>query len=150
MSATREVCTFEIAGQTFGVDALDVQEIMPPQRVTRVPLAPPGVAGLLNVRGELVTALDLRHALELPARAASVDPMNIVLRTGEGLVSLLVDAVGEVMPVAESACEVAPPTLPAPARALTEAVVKLNGRLMLRLNTQAVIGSTATPQPLAP
>ncbi len=142
MSASPDICTFEIAGRLFGIDARDVQEIMSSQRVTRVPLAPPGVAGLLNVRGELVTAIDLRSALELPPRAPDAAPMNIVLRTADGAVSLLVDSVGEVMRIAETDCEPVPPTLRGPARALTQAVVKLNERLLLRLNTQAVLGNT--------
>ena len=142
MNEPQDICTFEIAGQSFGIAALDVQEVMPPQRITRVPLAPPGVAGLLNVRGDLVTALDLRHALALPPRGADSAPMNIVLRTADGAVSLLVDSVGEVVSIDESACELAPPTLSAAARALTETVVKLKGRLLLRLNLAAVIGST--------
>ncbi|HEV7403922.1 MAG TPA: chemotaxis protein CheW, partial [Chthoniobacteraceae bacterium] len=107
------------------------------------PLAPAGVAGLLNVRGELVTAIDLRPRLELPARAADSAPMNIVLRTAEGAVSLLVDSVGEVIRVSDDDCEPPPPTLRGPARALTDAVVKLHDRLLLRLNTQAVISSPA-------
>ncbi len=142
MSTTREVCTFEVAGHLLGIDALDVQEIMQPQRITCVPLAPAGVAGLLNVRGELVTAIDLRQRLELPARPS--DSMNIVLRTADGAVSLLVDSVGEVIRVSDDACEPPPPTLRGPARALTEAVVKLNERLLLRLNTLAVIGLSTT------
>src|SRR4051794_28659981 len=60
MSTLPEVCTFDVAGQLFGINAVDVQEVMRAQRITRVPLAPAGVAGLLNVRGELVTAIDLR------------------------------------------------------------------------------------------
>ena len=142
MNRSPDVCTFEIAGNLFGIDAIDVQEIMSPQRVTRVPLAPPGVAGLLNVRGELVTAIDLRQWLELPARIAGAALMNIVLRTGDGAVCLLVDAVGEVMRISESACEPVPPTLRGPVRALTEAVVKLNDRLLLRLKTQAILANT--------
>ena len=143
MSDSADVCTFEIGGNLFGIDALDVQEIMSPQRVTRVPLAPPGVAGLLNVRGELVTAIDLRQWLKVPARETGAGLMNIVLRTGDGAVSLLVDAVGEVLRIAESACEPVPPTLRGPVRTLTDAVVKLNDRLLLRLKTEAIFGLTA-------
>jgi purine-binding chemotaxis protein CheW len=147
MSTGLEICTFEIAGQLFGIDALEVQEIMPPQRITRVPLAAPGVAGLLNVRGELVTALDLRPALELPARDAAARPMNIVLRTVDGAVSLLVDGVGEVLSIDAGACEAVPPTLRGPARALAAGVVKLKHRLLLRLNTAAVLGSASSLSP---
>lgn len=144
MSASCEVCTFEVAGHLFGIDALDVQEIMQAQRITRVPLAPLGVAGLLNVRGELVIAINLRQRLELPPRGADTPSMNIVLRTVDGAISLLVDTVGEVIRVSHDACEPPPPTLRGAARALTDAVVKLNDRLLLRLNTQAVIGCPAT------
>jgi len=143
MSALPEVCTFEVAGHLFGINAVEVQEIMQAQRITRVPLAPAGVAGLLNVRGELVTAIDLRSRLGFPARAADESSMNIVLRTADGVVSFLVDGVGEVVKIAEAACEPVPPTLRGPARALTDGVVKLSGRLLLRLNPEKVIGASA-------
>jgi len=143
MKASPNLCTFYLAGHLFGIDALDVQEIMPPQRITRVPLAPPAVAGLLNVRGELVTAINLRQRLGFPPSEPGAPAMNIVLRTSDGAVSLLVDAVGEVITLDESACEPVPPTLHGPARALTEAVVKLSDRLLLRLNTHALIGASA-------
>lgn len=148
MSIDTDVCTFSLAGHLFGIDALEVQEIMQPQRMTRVPLAPPAVAGLLNVRGELVTAIDLRRRLELPPRAAGAPSMNIVLRTGDGGVSLLVDSVGEVIKVSESACEPVPPTLRGATRAFTHTVVKLSDHLLLRLNTQAVLGMPPLPDSL--
>ena len=136
-----DLCTFYLAGYMLGIDALEVQEIMPPQRITRVPLAPAAIAGLLNVRGELVTAIDLRRRLELPPREAGAGSMNIVVRTAEGPVSLIVDAAGEVLKIGAGECEPVPPTLRGPVRALTEGVVKLHDRLLLRLNTPALLGA---------
>lgn len=139
MNTARDVCTFFLDGHLFGVDVVEVQEIIRPQRITRVPLAPPAVAGLLNVRGQLVTAIDLRTRLDLPPRPPETDPMNIVVRTADGAVSLLVDAVGDVVEIADDACEPTPPTLRAAARELIRDVVKLRDQLLIRLDTAAVI-----------
>lgn len=139
MNPAREVCTFLLDGHLFGVDVVEVQEIIRPQQITRVPLAPPAVAGLLNVRGQLVTAIDLRRRLELPPRPPGAAPMNIVVRTTDGAISLLVDAVGDVVEIAEDAYEPTPPTVRGVAHELIRDVVKLHDQLLLRLNTAAVI-----------
>lgn len=128
---THQFCTFYLDGLLFGIPVLDVQEVIRHQRMTRVPLAPPVVRGLINLRGQIVTAVDLRHRLELPAAPADQLPMNVVVRTEDGAVSFLVDQVGEVVEVDESAREPAPETLRGEARRLTRGVFKLRNTLLL-------------------
>jgi purine-binding chemotaxis protein CheW len=137
----REICTFLLAGYLFGLDVMEVREVIPARRITRVPLAPPTVAGLLNVRGHLVTAIDLRPHLGLPSAPVKAEQMNLVMRTADGSASLLVDVVGEVIEVAPGAWEAAPPTLRGPARDLIHAVAKLSDRLLLQLNPAAVLAA---------
>src|SRR5262249_44682855 len=97
MAERRQFCTFFLDGMHFGVDVHKVQEVVPYQEMTRVPLAPPTVRGLLNLRGQIVTGIDLRRRLELPERPADDRPMNVVLRGEDSPVSFLVDAIGEVI-----------------------------------------------------
>src|SRR5438094_9323996 len=101
MPDVRQYCTFYVNGHYFGLDVLKVQEIIRYQEMTRVPLAPPVVRGLINLRGQIVTAIDLRRRLELSERPADQLPMNIVVQTEDGAVSLLVDDIGDVVEVSE-------------------------------------------------
>src|SRR5438034_5125162 len=111
MAARHQYCTFHVGGYYFGLDVLNVQEIIRYQAMTRVPLAPPVVQGLINLRGQIVTAIDLRRRLRLNERPAERLPMNIVLRTDDGPVSLLVDEIGDVLQVSEEVFECPPETL---------------------------------------
>src|SRR5262245_18463506 len=104
--------------------------------MTRVPLAPPVVRGLINLRGQIVTALDLRRRLALSDRPADQLPVNVVVQTDDGAVSLLVDEIGDVLSVPESAFERPPETLRGTARELIRGAYKLDGRLLLILDTQ--------------
>ena len=83
--------TFFVADLFFGVDVLRVQEVLRFQQMTRVPQAPEVIEGLINLRGQIVTAIDMRRRLRLPPRGGDQTPMNIVVRTEDGAVSLLVD-----------------------------------------------------------
>src|SRR5262249_1717531 len=105
MAERQQLCTFFLDGLRFGVDVQKVQEVVPYQEMTRVPLAPPTVRGLLNLRGQIVTGIDLRRRLELPERPTEGLPMNVVLRGADSPVSFLVDEIGEVIDVAADACE---------------------------------------------
>jgi purine-binding chemotaxis protein CheW len=98
---TRQYCTFFIDGRFFGLDVLKVQEIIRYQVMTRVPLARPVVRGLINLRGQIVTAIDLRRRLELGDRPDDQLPVNVVVHTEDGPVSLLVDEIGDVLEVPE-------------------------------------------------
>jgi purine-binding chemotaxis protein CheW len=135
MAERRQFCSFFLDGLRFGVDVMKVQEVVPFQEMTRVPLAPPMVRGLLNLRGQIVTGIDLRRRLELPDRPAGSLPMNVVLRGEDSPVSFLVDDVGEVIEVAADACERPPDTLRGRVRELIEAVYPLADELLLVLNT---------------
>src|SRR5262245_66079306 len=99
--------------------------------MTRVPLAPPVVRGLINLRGQIVTAIDLRRRLELSDRPADQVPLNVVVHTDDGAVSLLVDEIGDVLEVSEKRFERPPETLKGPARELIRGAYKLSGRLLL-------------------
>jgi purine-binding chemotaxis protein CheW len=134
MTTLRQLCTFYLDGNLFGVDAQLVQEVIRYQEMTRAPLAPPAVSGLINLRGQIVTAIDLRQRLGLPPRAAGALPMNVVIRSDEGAVSLLVDQIGDVIEVSSDCYETPPDTLLGSARELVIGAYKLDGRLLLLLN----------------
>ena len=135
MAERRQFCTFFLDGLRFGVSVEKVQEVVPYQEMTRVPLAPATVRGLLNLRGQIVTGIDLRRRLELTERPAGSLPMNVVLRGEDSPVSFLVDDIGEVLEVATDRCERPPPTLRGKVRELIQAVYPLDGELLLVLDT---------------
>jgi purine-binding chemotaxis protein CheW len=130
----RQFCTFTLDGHHFGVDVSKVQELIRFQEMTAVPLANPVVAGLINLRGQIVTALDLRRRIGLPDRAPGAQPMNVVIRTAEGPVSFLVDDIGDVVEVGDDTFERPPETLQGAARDLIPGAHKLEGRLLLVLD----------------
>jgi purine-binding chemotaxis protein CheW len=136
---TRQLCTFTLGDQLFGVDAHLVQEVIRYQEMTRVPLTTRSVTGLINLRGQIVTAIDLRKRLDQDDRTDGKLPMNVVIRCDEGAVSLLVDSIGDVIEVSEDSFESPPDTLPPSSRELIGGTYKLNDRLLLVLNTQAAI-----------
>ncbi len=140
MTSTRQFCTFYIADQFFGIDVLKVQEVLKYQSMTDVPLAPDVVEGLINLRGQIVVALDMRRRLSMAPREGSDLPMNIIIRTEhDGAVSLLVDEIGDVIEVEEDLFESSPDTLRGPARQLIRGAFKLPGKLMLVLDTEEVV-----------
>ncbi|HEU5448223.1 MAG TPA: chemotaxis protein CheW [Acidimicrobiia bacterium] len=149
MEAT-QYCTFYVDGLCFGIGVREVQEVIRYQEMTRVPLAAPVVRGLINLRGQIVTAIDLRRRLELNDRLSGdtpnpgaddteVHPMNLVVRTDDGVVSLLVDEIGEVVEVAEDSFERPPPTLAGVARELVRGVYKQQDSLLLVLDTARAV-----------
>lgn len=143
MVATKQLCTFYIDGHFFGVAAQKVQEVIRYQEMTHVPLTPECVSGLINLRGQIVTAIDMRKRLGFDASPTDKLPMNVVIRGDEGAVSLLVDQIGDVIEVSDDCFETPPDILKNPARSLVEGTYKLDGQLLLVLNTaQAVQLST--------
>ena len=108
MADEHQYCTFYLAGHYFGLDVLKVQEIIRYQEMTRVPLSPPVVRGLINLRGQIVTAIDLRSRPELADRPADQLPVNVVVHTDDEAVSLLVDEIGDVLEVSEKCSNVRP------------------------------------------
>lgn len=137
----RLYATFVVDDTLYGVDATDVQEILLPQRLTRVPLAPPEVEGLANLRGQVVVTIDLRTLLGLEPAPEGAEVVNIVLRTDHGPVSIVVDEVGDVLEAHDDELDPPPPTLSGPTRELVTAVHKLEDRLLLVLD----VARTANP-----
>jgi len=129
-----QCATFWVGGHFLGVDVLDVQEVLREQRLTPVPLAPGVVEGLLNLRGEIVPALDMRRLLELPPREAGESPLSVVVRTAHGAVSLQVDEIGDVVEVDPLGFEEPPRNMDAKLRPMLRGVQKLKDRLLLVLD----------------
>lgn len=144
----RQFCTFRLDGYLFGVPVEGVQEVLRNQERTVVPLAPPEVVGLLNLRGRIVTTLDLRTRLALPPRQdrPQGSGVDVVVRVGDGVVSFLVDEIGDVLTPPDETFDRAPETVPAAVRALVTAVCKLDGELMLVLDTDLAT-AVAVPAP---
>ncbi|MFN8025629.1 MAG: chemotaxis protein CheW [Acidimicrobiia bacterium] len=135
----RQICTFWVDGNRFGVWVQHVQEVLTRQEMTRVPLAPPVVRGLTNLRGEIVTAVDLRRRLRIADRPDDVHPMHVVVQTKDGPVSLLVDEIGEVIEIDDAAFETPPVTLDPATRDLLHGVYKLERGLLLLLDTERAV-----------
>lgn len=130
----RVFVTLTVADQLCGIPVLGVRDILGEQIITRIPLAPPEIAGSLNLRGRIVTAIDLRRRLKLPPPLAGARRMSVVAEQGGELYALLVDQVSEVMSLKPSAFERNPPTL-SPAWAMfSVGVYRLDGRLLVVLD----------------
>jgi purine-binding chemotaxis protein CheW len=143
MAATQQFCSFFVDGLCFGIEVDRIQEIRKVTAMTRVPLASRVVGGLVNLRGHIVTAIDLRRCLELRDRPADQPRVNLILRTADGRVSLLVDRMGDVLDVREEAFELPPRTLNPRSGELIRGAYKLDGRLMLVLNLDAIVNGIA-------
>lgn len=141
--ASQQFSTFAVADHFFGIEVVNVQEVIRHQEMTPVPLAPPEISGLINLRGQIVTAIDLRRRLALPDRPADRLPMNVVVRTEDASVSLLVDEIGDVLEVEDDSFERPPETLEGIARSLIRGAYKLEGRLLLVLDTERVMALAA-------
>lgn len=132
-----QYCTFLLADHLFGVPVRSVQEVLRAQSLTPVPLGPPEVSGLINLRGQIVTSIELRARLDLPPRDGDAPCTNIVVTTHDGgRVSLVVDEIGDVLEPPHEAFEEPPDTVPAGIRSLVESVCKLDDHLMLVLDTE--------------
>lgn len=133
-SAIEQLCTFYLDEMLFGIDVEQVQEVIRYQEMTPVPLAPPAVRGLINLRGQIVTAIDLRRRLELPDGPAGRLPLNVVIRRDDGLVSLLIDEIADVLHLHVEQRQAPPATLTGAARDLIRGAYQLPGRLLLTLD----------------
>jgi len=143
MALVKQFATFYLDRLLFGVEVGKVQEVIRYQEMTRVPLAPSVVTGLINLRGQIVAALDLRRRLELTERAADRLPMNVVVRAGDEAVSLLVDEIGDVLEVEDESFEPPPETLKGVAHELIRGAYKLKDRLLLVLDTEKAVSIPA-------
>lgn len=133
---SKQFATFTLNSLFLGVDVLKVQEVIRYQEMTRVPTAPAMVEGLINLRGQIITAIDLRLRLAQPARPGDQLPMNVVIRTDDGALSLLVDEIGDVLEIEDDRFERVPETVTGVIRDLVTGVYKLDGRLLLILDTE--------------
>lgn len=134
MAEAKQYCTFHVDKYLFGVVVLDVQEVLKYQELTQVPLSPVEIHGLINLRGQIISAIDLRSRMNHPPRPEGQKPMNVVIRTNNEVISFLVDSIGDVLDVDESTFETAPDTVDADTRELVTGVYKLEGRLLLVLD----------------
>ncbi len=136
---SQEFVTFMIAEQLFGIPVLQIQDVLSSYHITPIPLAPPEITGSLNLRGRVVTAIDVRLRLGLPARPADSESMSIVAENEGELYSLMVDSVGEVLALSPSAFERNLPTLDAKFRAFSEGIYRLDDRLLVVLDVNRLL-----------
>ncbi len=134
-----EFVTVTICDHLFGLPISRVQDVFVPDRLTRVPLAPPDVAGILNLRGRIVTALEMRSRLDLGARQPGEPVMAIGIEFRGESYGLLVDAVGEVMQLADSTCEPNPANLDPRLARVAAGVYRLEGQLMVVLDVDRLL-----------
>ena len=144
MDTQKLYCTFFLEDLFLGIDVLKVQEILLYQQMTRVPLAPPVIRGLINLRGQVVTAMDLRQRLGLAERTSEELPMNEIVRTDGDAVSFLVDEIGDVVEVYKETFEPPPETIDGIIRSLVTGVYKLDGQLLLVLDPEQAMDVTAS------
>jgi len=139
VTTTSQLCTFTVDDLFFGVEVTKVQEVLRFQPMTRVPLAPGMISGLINLRGQIVTAVDLRACLGLAPRGDGEPPMNVVIRGSESSVSLLVDTIGDVIEVSSDSFEPPPSTMRAAHRHMIASICKLPRQLLLVLIPERVL-----------
>ncbi len=137
--ATEEFVTFTIAGQLFGIPVLQIQDVLSSYQITPIPLAPPEITGSLNLRGRVVTAIDVRLRLGLSARPKEAESMSIVAENEGELYSLMVDSVGEVLALSQSAYERNLPTLDAKFRAFSDGIYRLDKQLLVVLDVNRLL-----------
>ncbi|MDD3445122.1 MAG: chemotaxis protein CheW [Zavarzinia sp.] len=135
----RQFVTMTVAGQLFGLPILDVHDIVVPEKITRVPLAPAEVAGLINLRGKIVTAIDMREVLRVPPLSTGQKRVGVTVSHRGETYTLLVDAVGEVVELDDSNFEANPPTLDARWRHLADGIFRLEGELLVVLRVDRMM-----------
>src|SRR5208283_2007444 len=136
MTNARQFCTFYLDHLLFGVESQKIQEVVTYRDLRPVPLAAPVVSGLMNLRGQVVVALELRRQLELPERPSNLPPVCMVVHSSGGTVCLLADEVGNVVDVEDQSFEPSPLTLSPRLRSVILGVHKLEGQLLHVLDTE--------------
>ncbi len=144
MADKKQYCTFYLENLCFGVDVLKIQEVFRHNDETCVPLASQAVKGLINLRGQILTAIDLRSLLGMKDRPGDLNPVNVVVNTeGNVVSSLMVDEIGDVIELSEDECEAPPDTLDAGMKELILEVYKLEKELVLVLDIDRVVQTEA-------
>lgn len=135
----REFVTLRVAGQIFGLPVATVQDVLRMQMIRPIPLAPREVAGSLNLRGRIVTAIDMRRRLGLPPLESTLVPMNVVVEHKNELYSLIVDSVGEVLGLPNTQFETNPANLEAKWREVSTGIFRLKSELLIVLDVAAIL-----------
>jgi purine-binding chemotaxis protein CheW len=147
--ATVEFITVRIAGQLFGLPILKVEDVFSPQGITQVPLSLPEVAGVLNLRGRIVTAIDMRKRLGVPARKGQASTMAVGIEYKGESYGLMIDEVGEVLRLQHGELEPNPTNLHRNWSAVSAGVYQLDGELMVVLDVARVLDIGPRAQPVA-
>jgi purine-binding chemotaxis protein CheW len=134
-----EYVTFTTAGQLFGLPIERVQDVFKPVRMTRVPMAGPEIAGVLNLRGRIVTAINLGKRLDLASQVDAAAAMAIGIESGSESFGLLVDAIGEVLKLSDSDREPIPINLERKLARVAAGVFRLDGQLLVVLDVDRVL-----------
>ncbi|WP_028656790.1 chemotaxis protein CheW [Nocardioides sp. J54] len=142
---TEQYCTFWVSGLFFGVAVEEVQEVLRLQPMTPVPRADEAVTGLINLRGQIVTAVDMRVRLGLPPRADDEDPMNVIVRSRGEVVSLLVDDIGDVIDTAGVDAQPAPSNMPREVQDVLRGVCPLPDAILLVLDADRAVDVATAP-----
>ncbi len=137
--STRDYLTIYVGDQIFGIPILQAQDVLGEQRVTRVPLAPPQIAGALNLRGRIVTAVNMRVCLGMNMREDAGKSMHVVVEHGGELYSLMIDRIGDVMSLAMRDYENNPSTLDAHWRGVSKGIYRLKERLLVVLDVPRLL-----------
>lgn len=139
MNERKQYCTLKVGDLLLGIEVGQIQEILRDTPITPVPLAPPTIRGLINLRGQIVTAIDLRRRVGLEDADDPISSMTMVLGTVEEPLALMVDAVGDVVDVRSDDFEPPPNTLRGEARRMIDGAYKLERELLLVLNLSVVL-----------
>ncbi len=143
-TAVDRYCTFWVGDQHYGLNVASVREVLQEQSTTSVPAASAVIGGLINLRGEIVTAVDLRCRLELPARTDEGRCMNIVVNLEDEVISLVVDAVGDVVDLPADRIEPVPDTVPAHVREVMLGVHRAGNGLIQILDATKLVPGDGT------
>jgi purine-binding chemotaxis protein CheW len=138
--------TIRLGKQLFGIPVEKVQDVLNPQRITKVPLSPAEVAGVLNLRGRIVTAIDLRVRLGLPKDENVSKARSVVVEINGDLYCLLVDSVGDVLTLPEDRFAPVPENLSHGWKEVSSGIFKLDKELMIVLQENKLIHTVAVPQ----
>jgi len=144
MSQSKEYATFYLNGEYLGIDVLRVQEILAHQPMTPVPRGPKYVAGLINLRGQIVAAIDLREKMQMPSNPDAIEPMNIIVRGSEVPTSFIVDRVGDVIEVSDNALEAGPDSFQGPISKYMVGVHKLEKSLLTVIDVDKIVNPSSS------
>ncbi|MDR3443000.1 MAG: chemotaxis protein CheW [Legionella sp.] len=139
MSLERKICTFYVRKHFFGIDVTNVQEVIRSQKMTHIPLAKQTISGLINLRGQIVTVIDMSERLGLLHTEESEQLIHLIVCTEDGPVSLLVDDIGDVIDVSNDVFEIPPENIKGNIRHMLKEVCKLDEQLLLLLDLNKVL-----------